>query len=62
MVTLLLCLQYDWDTLDDYLLKRPWHHIFHMNWETVMTAFTQRGLFKYEHIKNILILWLKYFN
>lgn len=53
IVAILLCLKYDWETLDDYLIKRPWHHIFHMNIETIMTAFTERGLFKYDHMVQV---------
>ena len=26
----MLSLKYDWDTLDDYLTKRPWHKVFKM--------------------------------
>lgn len=53
MVAVLLCLKYDWTTLDDYLLKRPWHHIFHMDLEIAMISFTNRGLFHYQHLVQV---------
>ena len=53
IIATIISLKYDWETLDDYLLKRPWHHIFNMNVETVMTAFSNRGLFHYNHMVQV---------
>lgn len=50
LVAIMICLKYDWLTLENFLVKRPWHHVFPVNWQIIMTAFTQRGFFEYKHI------------
>lgn len=55
VVAVLLSLKYDWNTLDDYILKRPWHHIFNFNIHTVLTAFSNRGIFCYENLFQLFL-------
>lgn len=55
LIALMICLKYDWPTLDNYLLKRPWQHVFPVNWQIIMTAFTQRGFFEYKHIQDAFL-------
>ena len=28
IVAVLLCLKYDWETINDYIIKRPWQDVF----------------------------------
>ena len=30
IIAVILALDYDWDTLDDYLIKRPWNNVFNL--------------------------------
>jgi predicted acylesterase/phospholipase RssA len=53
MVAIMLCLKYDWDTLDSYLIKRPWQNIFKIDLYTIIRAFDQRGIFSIQLIEEI---------
>jgi predicted acylesterase/phospholipase RssA len=40
-----LCLKYDWETLDDYLIKRPWNNVYKFNMYSVIESYNKRGFF-----------------
>jgi len=50
----LLCLKYDWSTLNDYIIKRPWDKIFNVSPETIFKIWESKGLFGDECIKELL--------
>jgi NTE family protein len=50
----ILSLKYDWDTLDDYILKRPWEKIFKINPEDFFNLFYTKGLFSFNLIEAFL--------
>ena len=55
----MLCLQYDWDTLDDYLIKRPWGKVFQYDIHTIFACIENNGIFDKkvtEHILKPLLL------
>ncbi len=41
----LLCLKYDWETINDYLIKRPWHELFKIKVESIFDAYKSKGIF-----------------
>ncbi len=42
----LLCLKYsNWEIINDYLIKRPWHDVFKLNLDNLIDSYTNRGLF-----------------
>ena len=41
----ILCLKYDWNTLDDYLIKRPWQNVFHYDINTIFACVQNNGIF-----------------
>jgi len=41
----ILSLQYDWKTLDDYLIKRPWQNVFKFNVYSIFESLQKRGIF-----------------
>lgn len=45
LLSIVLCLNYDWNTLDDYIIKRPWQNIFKFNMYTIIESFKSRGFF-----------------
>jgi predicted acylesterase/phospholipase RssA len=45
MLCVILCLKYDWETVDDYLIKRPWQHVYKLNLYSILEAFQKRGIF-----------------
>lgn len=50
----LFCLKYDWDTLNDYIIKRPWDKIFNVSPEAVFKVWETKGLFGEECVKESL--------
>jgi predicted acylesterase/phospholipase RssA len=41
----LICLKYDWTTLYDYIIKRPWQEVFPVNIQNIFDAYTKKGIF-----------------
>lgn len=51
----LLCLEYDWEDLDDFLIKRPWHQLFKFNVLSITSSFQNKGVFSIDVIKNLFL-------
>ena len=45
VVGTLICLKYDWETINDYIIKRPWHDVFPIKVQNILDAYTKKGLF-----------------
>ena len=52
IVGVLLCLKFDWDTINDYIIKRPWHDLFKINPQNIFDSYTKKGLFDIKIIEN----------
>jgi len=50
----LFCLKYDWETLNDYIIKRPLERIFHISPEAVFNIWETKGLFGEDCVKETL--------
>jgi predicted acylesterase/phospholipase RssA len=53
-ISVILCLKYDWDTIDAYFINRPWHNIFKIDIYTILRAFEQRGVFGIDAMEKML--------
>jgi NTE family protein len=51
IIAVMFSLKYDWETMDDYLIKRPWHQLVKYDIHTIFSAFTNRGIFDINVIK-----------
>ena len=40
-----LCMRFDWETLNTYIIQRPWHEAFPINIKTILDAYNNRGIF-----------------
>jgi|694.fasta_scaffold58843_4 predicted acylesterase/phospholipase RssA len=40
-----ICLKYDWETINTYIIERPWHDVFKLNGKQIFDAFYNKGLF-----------------
>lgn len=40
-----ICLKYDWDTLNRYIIERPWHDAFKVNAKQLFDSYYNKGLF-----------------
>jgi predicted acylesterase/phospholipase RssA len=47
----LLALNYDWDTMDDFLIKRPWQNVFKFNMYSLLESFQKKGIFDINSIR-----------
>jgi len=45
-----IALKFDWETINDYLIKRPWQDVFSIKVQNILDAFTKKGIYD---IKNI---------
>jgi predicted acylesterase/phospholipase RssA len=40
-----ICLKYDWETLNKYVIERPWHDAFKVNAKQIFDSYYNKGLF-----------------
>ena len=50
IVAIMISLNFDWDTINDYIIKRPWHDVFPIKVQNILDAYAKKGMFD---IKNI---------
>ena len=53
IVGVLLCLKYDWETIYDYIIKRPWKDVFKIKVENILETYTKKGIFDYKTVEKI---------
>lgn len=44
---------YHWDMLEDYFVKRPWHHLFKMDLTNILHSFQNRGIYDISLLREI---------
>lgn len=59
VLAVIMSLNYDWQTMDDFLIKRPWNNVFSFNMYSLVEAISKRGLFD---VKSIEETFLPLFN
>ena len=47
----ILCLNYDFETINDYIIKRPWNDVFTIKVQNIFDAYTQKGIFNIKTIE-----------
>lgn len=45
IVGILICLKFDWTTINDYIIKRPWQDVFPVKVQNIFDAYTKKGIF-----------------
>jgi len=51
IVGVLIALKYDWVTINDYIIKRPWQDVFAIKAQNIFDAYTKKGLFDIKTIE-----------
>ena len=46
-----IALKYDWETLNKYIIERPWHDAFKINGKQIFDAFYKKGLYDLKTIE-----------
>jgi len=49
-----ISLNYDWETLDDYVIKRPWQTVFQFDVYSAIKVFQNKGIFGIKVIQDML--------
>jgi len=57
IISVLLCLKFDWETITDYIVKRPWKEAFNLDVNQIFEAYSKKGLFD----KNVAEIFYKPF-
>lgn len=45
LLAVALALRFDWETLNDYILKRPWQDVFGIKIQQLLDAYSNKGIF-----------------
>jgi len=45
IIAVILCLGFDWDTINDYVIERPWQDAYPIDIKCIFDAYTKRGIF-----------------
>ena len=51
IVAILICLKFDWPTINDYIIKRPWQDVFPIKVQNIFDAYTKKGIFNITNIE-----------
>jgi predicted acylesterase/phospholipase RssA len=51
IVGILICLDFDWETINDYIIKRPWQDVFPIKVQNIFDAYTKKGVFDIKTIE-----------
>jgi predicted acylesterase/phospholipase RssA len=51
----IISLKYDWDILDDFLIKRPWHQVYNFDIQKLFLTFQSKGIFNKNVIKETFL-------
>lgn len=45
VIGIMISLQFEWETLNDYIIKRPWQDVFSVKVQHILDAYSKRGIF-----------------
>jgi len=51
-VLFIALLGYDWETIDTFLIDRPWKHVFKFDWSHFLDFYDNCGVFSIDHFKD----------
>ena len=51
IIGVLISLKYDWETINDYIIKRPWQDVFPIKVQNILDSYTKRGIFDIKTIE-----------
>lgn len=44
-ISIMLCLKFDWETINSYIINRPWEEVFDINLHNIYDAYNKKGIF-----------------
>ena len=55
VISVLLCLKYEWTILDKYLIHRPWKNVFNIDIYSILNSFQSKGILNIDVIKELFL-------
>lgn len=46
-----IALNFDWETINDYIIKRPWQDVFPIKVQNILDAYTKKGIYDNKNIE-----------
>jgi len=46
-----IALKFDWETINDYIIKRPWHDVFPIKVQNILDSYTKKGIYDNTNIE-----------
>jgi predicted acylesterase/phospholipase RssA len=54
LIGVILCLKYDWETIQDYFIKRPCKDVFPFKVQSILDIYSKKGLYDETNIEKVL--------
>lgn len=54
LIGVILCLKYDWESIQDYFIKRPWKDVFPFKVQSILDIYSKKGLYDQNNIEKVL--------
>jgi predicted acylesterase/phospholipase RssA len=51
IIGLCIALKFDWETINDYIIKRPWQDVFPIKVQNILDAYTKKGIYDNKNIE-----------
>jgi predicted acylesterase/phospholipase RssA len=51
IIGVIICLKYDWETINEYIIKRPWQEVFKIKVEKIFESYSKKGIFDLKTIE-----------
>lgn len=51
IIGLMISLKFDWEVLNDYIIKRPWHDVFSFKVQNILDSYSKKGIFDIKTIE-----------
>ena len=53
IIATMIALNYDWPTIDNYLINRPWEKVFYFNMTTILNSYEKQGIFNMKMVEDM---------
>ena len=50
----MICCKYEWETLNDYIIKRPWNDVFHILPTKMLSCYSEKGFLNEQPFNDLL--------
>jgi predicted acylesterase/phospholipase RssA len=51
IISVIIALKFDWETINDYMIKRPWKDVFPVKVQNIFECYTKKGIFDIKTIE-----------